>query len=74
MDFTAPWLIYIYIYIYSDPGSSPHEQHRVSQKKGNPILDYLSARENTSYHNSNIVKSNLDVLRWSVQNMENEFS
>ena len=43
-------------------------------KKGNPILDYLSARENTSYHNSNIVKSNLNDLQWSVQNMENELS
>ena len=45
--------------------------YRVIKKKGNPIFDYLSARENTSYHNSNIVKSHLDVLQWSVQNMEN---
>ena len=48
--------------------------YRVFQKKENPNLAYISAIENTSYHNSNIVKSKLDALKWSVQNMEKKFS
>ena len=52
-------------------GISETPIYRVFQKKRNPNLAYI---ENTSCHNSNTVKSKLDALKWSVQNMEKKFS